>query len=220
MHAQFCERIEIALASLQRRIERAQKPIDRGAAERQIGRLLGRNSRRRRGLMRSVSSTTKTCRLACGSNGRGAPNGTTGRVTAKAAMCCAPMCATGAPRRCGGPISSFPKRKRPFAVEGEVARARGFSVGFGWDDWRDRSSVEGGDEGVGVEGLVADQGAGIDGFDQRFGTSQIVILARAEHHLDGIAEGIDEPVKSWWSIRRGIGQWPARRLFLAPALCW
>ena len=37
--------IETALASLQRRIERAQKPIDRGVAERQIGRLLGRNSR-------------------------------------------------------------------------------------------------------------------------------------------------------------------------------
>jgi transposase len=45
MDARFCERIETALASLQRRIERAQKPIDRGAAERQIGRLLGRNSR-------------------------------------------------------------------------------------------------------------------------------------------------------------------------------
>jgi transposase len=45
MHARFCERIESALASLQRRIARAQKPIDRGATERQIGRLLGRNSR-------------------------------------------------------------------------------------------------------------------------------------------------------------------------------
>src|SRR5271157_3425890 len=65
--------------------------------------------------MRSVSSTTQSCRLACDSNGRGAPNGTTGRVTAKAATCCAPICATGAPRRCGGPISSFPRRKRPFA---------------------------------------------------------------------------------------------------------
>jgi transposase len=45
MHARFCERIESGLASLQRRIERAQKPIDRSATERQIGRLLGRNSR-------------------------------------------------------------------------------------------------------------------------------------------------------------------------------
>ena len=45
MHARFCERIETALASLQRRIARAQNPIDRSATERQIGRLLGRNSR-------------------------------------------------------------------------------------------------------------------------------------------------------------------------------
>jgi transposase len=45
MHARFCERIETALASLQRRLERAQKPVDRSATERQIGRLLGRNSR-------------------------------------------------------------------------------------------------------------------------------------------------------------------------------
>jgi transposase len=45
MHARFCERIETGLASLQRRIERAQKPIDRSTTERQIGRLLGRNSR-------------------------------------------------------------------------------------------------------------------------------------------------------------------------------
>jgi hypothetical protein len=80
------------------------------------------------------------------------------------------------------------------AVEGEVARARSFSVGFGWDDWDNCSIVEGGDEGVGVERLVGDQSAGVDGFDQRFGASEIVILARAEHHLDWIAEGVDERV--------------------------
>jgi transposase len=45
MHARFCERIETALASLQARIGRACNPIDRSATERQIGRLLGRNSR-------------------------------------------------------------------------------------------------------------------------------------------------------------------------------
>ena len=45
MHARFCERIETALARLARRIARAQKPIDRSATERQIGRLLGSNSR-------------------------------------------------------------------------------------------------------------------------------------------------------------------------------
>jgi transposase len=45
MHERFCERIEAGLASLQTRLARARKPVDRGATERQIGRLLGRNSR-------------------------------------------------------------------------------------------------------------------------------------------------------------------------------
>lgn len=45
MHARFCERIETALARLAGRLERARSPIDRGVTERQIGRLLGRNSR-------------------------------------------------------------------------------------------------------------------------------------------------------------------------------
>src|SRR5271169_4559276 len=45
MHARFSERIETALLRLARRLERARHPVDRGATERQIGRLLGRNSR-------------------------------------------------------------------------------------------------------------------------------------------------------------------------------
>jgi transposase len=45
MHARFRTRIEAGLASLQGRIERARNPVDRSATERQIGRLLGRNSR-------------------------------------------------------------------------------------------------------------------------------------------------------------------------------
>ena len=97
----------------------------------------------------------------------------------------------------------------------------GFFGWIRWDDGDDRSIVEGGDEGVGVERLVGDQSAGIDGFDERLSASQIVILARAEHHLGGIAEGIDERVNLWWSIRRGIGRSQlAHRLFWAPALCW
>jgi hypothetical protein len=45
MHARFCERIETALVRLAGRLERSRNPVDRGATERQIGRLLGRNSR-------------------------------------------------------------------------------------------------------------------------------------------------------------------------------
>jgi hypothetical protein len=45
MHDRFCERIERALASLARRLARARKPVNQAKTERQIGRLLGRNSR-------------------------------------------------------------------------------------------------------------------------------------------------------------------------------
>jgi hypothetical protein len=76
------------------------------------------------------------------------------------------------------------------------------------------------DEGIGVEGLVGDQGAGIDGFDQRFGTSQIVILARAEHHLDGIAEGIDERANLGGQSSTGSTDGLRTIFFWAPALCW
>lgn len=45
MHQRFAERIEEGLRRLQRRIARSRKPLDRGPIERQIGRLLGGNSR-------------------------------------------------------------------------------------------------------------------------------------------------------------------------------
>ena len=45
MHERFGKHIEEGLDRPGRRIERSKKPMDRGAIERQIGRLLGRNSR-------------------------------------------------------------------------------------------------------------------------------------------------------------------------------
>ena len=45
MHERFSKRIEEGLHSLGRRIEKSQMPLDRGQLERQIGRLLERNSR-------------------------------------------------------------------------------------------------------------------------------------------------------------------------------
>ena len=45
MHERFKMKIEEGLARLQRRIEKSKQPLDRGALERQIGRLLERNSR-------------------------------------------------------------------------------------------------------------------------------------------------------------------------------
>ena len=45
MHARFCQRIEAGVASLGRRMEKSRKRLDRDILQRQVGRLLGRNSR-------------------------------------------------------------------------------------------------------------------------------------------------------------------------------
>ena len=45
MHGRFVAQIEAGLASLSRRLARAQKPLERNTIERQLGRLLQRNSR-------------------------------------------------------------------------------------------------------------------------------------------------------------------------------
>ena len=62
--------------------------------------------------------------------------------------------------------------------------------------------------------------ARIDGFDQRFGASEIVILARAEHHLDMIAESVDQRVNLDRQSAAG-GRWLAPRIFFERRpLCW
>ena len=99
MHERFSARIEEGLVSLGRRIACAQKKLDRGPIERQIGRLLGRNSRAAgRYAIRLADDASAA---GCGSTGRYAPTGTTGRDTARAATCCAPTSTTGRPRRSG-----------------------------------------------------------------------------------------------------------------------
>ncbi len=45
MHARFAQRIEQGLGKLGKRLEHARRSLERGQLERQIGRLLGRNTR-------------------------------------------------------------------------------------------------------------------------------------------------------------------------------
>jgi hypothetical protein len=47
-----------------------------------------------------------------------------------------------------------------------------------------------------------------------------VILARAEHHLDRIAEGIDERVNLGGQSAAGSADGLRTVFFWAPALCW
>jgi hypothetical protein len=48
--------------------------------------------------------------------------------------------------------------------------------------------------GFGVVGLVANQGRGVGLLKQRFDATEIVSLPRREHHVDRIAESIDQDV--------------------------
>lgn len=63
MHERFSQRIEEGLASLARRIDKSQASLDRGALERQIGRLLQKNSR---AAARYSISITEERSLPCG----------------------------------------------------------------------------------------------------------------------------------------------------------
>jgi len=47
-----------------------------------------------------------------------------------------------------------------------------------------------------------------------------VILTRAEHHLDGIAEGVDERVNLSGQSAAGSTDGLRAVFFWAPALCW
>ena len=106
-----------------------------------------------------------------------------------------------------------------FAVEREIARPLGLTIGLGRDDRSDSPLVEGANERVGIVRLVANQGIWVGVLDQRFRASKIMSLAWREHQLDGIAQGVDE--------RMNFGGQSAARsadrlrsvFFRAPALC-
>jgi transposase len=64
MHGRAAERIEDGLVSLERRLAHARQPLDRGPLERQIGRLLQRNTRAStRYTIRLVEDASVDCRL-------------------------------------------------------------------------------------------------------------------------------------------------------------
>ena len=107
-----------------------------------------------------------------------------------------------------------------FAVEREVAAARGFAIGLWRNHGGDLPLVEGGDQSVGIVSLVAEEGLGVGAFEQRFGTSQIVSLPWREHQIDGIAQRVDEGVDFGRQSAAGSADRLFAVFFRAPALCW
>jgi ribosomal protein L44E len=89
IHERFIERMESGLGSVQRRIERARKRIDRDQVLLQFGRLCGQNSRAAgRYQIRVVDAPE--ARPACVWSGVHDRSGTSKRGTARAVTCCAP----------------------------------------------------------------------------------------------------------------------------------
>ena len=103
-----------------------------------------------------------------------------------------------------------------FAVEREIAISRGLAVGLWRNDGDDLALVERIDQRISIVSLVCRSGPA----DRRHRSMALRKpdrgLARREHHLDRIAEGIDEHDGFWWSIRRAIGRSLARRFFSSP----
>jgi|ERR1700748_758076 hypothetical protein len=81
-----------------------------------------------------------------------------------------------------------------FAIEDEIARQWKRAAGVGRNDRSDLPVGQGFDEGVGIVGLVANQGRRIEIREQRFCTGEIAGLAWRKHQLHGIAQRIDERV--------------------------
>ena len=105
------------------------------------------------------------------------------------------------------------------AVEGKVAGRRRLTIGLGRDHRSDFSLSESVAERIGIVCLVTDESFRIDPFEQRLRASQIMGLTRREHHLDGIAERIDEDVNLGGQSAAGSADRLFAVFFRAPALC-
>ncbi|MFN8627553.1 MAG: hypothetical protein U0587_16445 [Candidatus Binatia bacterium] len=120
MHTRFSLRIESALTRLAGRIERLLKPIDRQQVERQVGRLLQRNSHAaKRYQIRFETAPDQPAQLQL----RWSVDSTWEDWAAQSegVMCSRPTSWTGRPKRCGRPTSSSPRRSRPSAFTSDLS---------------------------------------------------------------------------------------------------
>jgi hypothetical protein len=106
------------------------------------------------------------------------------------------------------------------AVERKVTRRRRLAIGFGRDHRGDFSLGKPVAERIGIVCLIADESLRVDPFEQWLRASQIMDLTWREHHIDGIAERIDEDVNFGAQSAAGSADRLFAVFFRAPALCW
>ena len=105
------------------------------------------------------------------------------------------------------------------AVERVIARPGDLAIGRRRDDGSNSPLGEDLDEALGIVAFVANQSLWIGVVDQRFGASKIMGLARREHQLDGIAQGIDEGVNFGGQSATRSADRLRTVFFRAPAEC-
>ena len=106
------------------------------------------------------------------------------------------------------------------AVEREVAMARGDAIGLGRDDRGDAPRLQGQDQGVGVIGLVGQEGPRADPGQQQLGLAKIAGLTGRQRDADRIAQGIDDDVDLGGQSASGAADGLVLAVFFrAPALC-
>ena len=105
------------------------------------------------------------------------------------------------------------------AIERKVASPRHLSVSLRRDHRGDLSLCESIEQCIGIVSLVAEQGLWIGPFEQRFCARQIMGLPGREHHIDGIAEPIDQDMDFGGQSAAGSADRLLAVFFRAPALC-
>ena len=107
-----------------------------------------------------------------------------------------------------------------FAIESKIGVARRDPIGLGWNDRHDASALERLDQGIGVIGLVGQEGLRFDLFEQRRGLADIGGLSRRERQGDRIAERIDDGMDLRGQSASGSADGLVFAFFFwAPALC-
>ena len=105
------------------------------------------------------------------------------------------------------------------AIEREITIALHLAVGLWRNHWNDCPLIERVDQPIGVVSLVADEGARISRFEQRFRAREIMVLSRRQHQVEGIAQGIDECVDFGGQSSARSADGLRAIFFRAPALC-
>ena len=108
----------------------------------------------------------------------------------------------------------------PLSIEGKVGFAFYETVGLGWNDGGDTAFFQSVNQGVGIIGLVCEEGFWLNLLKQRLGLTEIRGLSRCERYRNGITQSVDDNMDLGGQPASGSANGlAAPPFFRAPALC-